>query len=197
MATGQGTEITFQQIPEGTYTAGVQAVYSSGVSEIIETEFESNCTSYTVTFVVKDVGGQPITDASIVFDGTTLSGYIAENVLPGNHPYSVSKTGYTPISGEVIVVDKDETVTVQLQLGIDDYHFANIQLYPNPFMDEIYLNNPELIKNFQITDIIGQTVKSELFNGISINTENLSSGIYFVTLESFAGEKLIKKVVKK
>jgi hypothetical protein len=84
-----------------------------------------------------------------------------------------------------------------LPLGIGENVLSRIVLYPNPFTNEIYISHPELVKNIQITDVLGQVIKNVTFNGKSVITENLSSGIYLVTLESFIGEKLIQKVVKK
>jgi len=74
-------------------------------------------------------------------------------------------------------------------------HPENMILYPNPFTNEIYVSHPERVKYIQITDITGQTVKQFIFNGKSIVTENLSSGIYFIKIETHTGETIIRKMV--
>jgi len=79
--------------------------------------------------------------------------------------------------------------------SINDNNAEIIQLYPNPFKNEIYINRPELVKSVQITDIYGKIVKQFIFNGKTIHTGNLSSGVYFVAIESVAGEKTIHKMV--
>ena len=35
-------------------------------------------------------------------------------MLPGTHPYKISRAGYTDVSGNVIITNKDETVLVNM-----------------------------------------------------------------------------------
>ena len=106
-------EFMFSGLPNGTYTAGVQAVFSSGSSPIYYSDpFEITC-EHTVTFIVKDVNNVLINDAVIVFGGETLSGYTA--LKPnGTYPYTVSKAGYANATGTVTIFDEDEEVEVTL-----------------------------------------------------------------------------------
>jgi len=76
------------------------------------------------------------------------------------------------------------------------FHISDAVLYPNPFTDEIMVSNPSVVKSVQITNIVGQDVPI-VFNGKSIATENLGSGVYFVILESYNGEKVVHKIIKK
>jgi len=80
-------------------------------------------------------------------------------------------------------------------VNIAENDLVNIQLYPNPFSNEIYISHPELVKSIQVTDIMGQIVKQASFNGKSIVTRNLSNGIYFITVERFTGEKTVHRMV--
>jgi hypothetical protein len=70
----------------------------------------------TVTFNVEDSEGNPITDATVVFDGETLTAapYVFEDILAGNYDYEVSKMGYLPVSGTLTVEDDDLVVPVVL-----------------------------------------------------------------------------------
>ena len=84
-------------------------------------------------------------------------------------------------------------------LGIDDsgrMPLSNLILYPNPFTNEIFISNPELVKSIEIMDIAGKKLQNTVFKGKSILTENLGNGFYFVTVEGFDGEKVVFKVVK-
>jgi hypothetical protein len=153
---------------------------------------------YTVTFVVMDMQGANIPDAQIEFDGETLLGYVAENIPAGEYSWAVSKTGYITKNGTVIVVDRDVEVPVSLaSLSIGTNSLSEIVLSPNPFTNEINISNPEIVKSIQIVSTTGQKVKDVIFNGNSILTGELASGIYFVTIKGFSGEKGVYKMVKR
>jgi PKD repeat protein len=64
---------------------------------------------FQVTFQVNDDDGQQISDAVIAFDGTQYPAgqYVFQNIIAGTYPYTVSRAGYIPVSGEVVVVDQD------------------------------------------------------------------------------------------
>ncbi|MCL2168341.1 MAG: carboxypeptidase-like regulatory domain-containing protein, partial [Lentimicrobiaceae bacterium] len=106
-------EFLFSGLSNGTYTAGVQAVFSSGSSPIYYSDpFEITC-EHTVTFIVKDVNNVLINDAVIVLDGETLSGYTT--LKPNDtYPYTVSKAGYANATGTVTIFDDDAEVEVTL-----------------------------------------------------------------------------------
>jgi len=203
---GNVTELTYSDtdwstLPIGSYQWAVKANFASGQSNAKLTNLliRPPLPVYTATFqiFVKDTQ-EPVADATIVFDGVTLIGYVAENLSSGTYSYTVSKENYSTASGEVTIGNENVIQTVFLtSLNIHDFLFANIQLYPNPFTNEICISQPDLVRSVQITDMLGHQVKNVIYNGKTITAGELSNGIYFVTLESFMGEKLIQKVVKK
>ncbi len=76
--------------------------------------------SYIVNFAVTD-GTNPISAANITFDGTSLSTDAAGQInFPdknaGTYNFTVSKAGYTDVTGIVTVVDQDVTKNVNLDL---------------------------------------------------------------------------------
>ncbi len=70
--------------------------------------------TYTVTFVVQDISGQPIPNAVITLGPVTndLGEYIFEDVMPGNYPYLVAAPGFENASGTITLIDSDVTETV-------------------------------------------------------------------------------------
>ncbi|MCL2167575.1 MAG: T9SS type A sorting domain-containing protein [Lentimicrobiaceae bacterium] len=96
-------------------------------------------------------------------------------------------------------ITRDITLTANFSsLGIEKFGVSSgFALYPNPFTNEINIRNPNIVKNVEITNIVGQKVKDAVFNGKSINTSNFNSGVYFVVIESITGEKFVHKIVKK
>ena len=153
---------------------------------------------YTVTFIVKDEDGDAIEDATITFDNEEIDGYVIENVEVGTYQYTVKKEGYIEESGTVEVEDGNVEKTVTLQaVGISAKSVSSIQLYPNPFKNEINISTPSIVKSVQIMNLAGQSVKGVSLNGKSISTGELSNGVYFVIIESVSGEKAVHKMVKK
>lgn len=83
-----------------------------------------------------------------------------------------------------------DNFTTQSTVGINELHtITNINLYPNPASETLFLNYESLITDelkINITDINGEEIKntnSEVFigtNQLQINIENLNSGIYFI-----------------
>ena len=156
---------------------------------------------YTVTFVIKDKETQvAINGATITFNGVTQTGnYIFLNVPTGDKSYLIKADGYNDKTGSVTVNgNKTETVELEPKVGIIlDNHLSGIVLYPNPFDNEININNSALVKNVQIINATGQTIKNVIFDGKTISTKELANGIYFITIENITGDKTVYKMVKK
>jgi hypothetical protein len=153
---------------------------------------------YTVTFYVFDAHTEePVLDAVITINGIELEGYEIV-IVEGNHQYSVSHPLYETYSDWQNVT---ETMTIPVPLvpkvGIADITINDVVLYPNPFTNEIYISNPSIVKSVVITDVTGQNVKAVTFDGNTISTQGLATGIYFVILESHNGEKIFGKMIKR
>lgn len=112
------TEFLFTELPEGEHTSGVQSVYTTGTSNVVEIDFviEIEPELYKVTFNVMDEAGNPIDNAVVVFDHTEYDAgqYTIENVAPGTYNYTVAKEGYHDAAGQVTVLDEDVTEDVTL-----------------------------------------------------------------------------------
>ena len=143
------TEYLFTDLPEGEHTAGVQSVYTTGSSDIIEVEFTMEETeAYTVTFNVVDEEDNPITDAVVTFDGEEYDAgeYTIEDVAPGTYDYMVAKEGYQDATGEVTVVDENVTVDVTLMEPVETFAVSfNVDMEPageefDPDMHEVYIS---------------------------------------------------------
>jgi len=277
MGMANTTAFTFNGVSAGSHTAGVQAVYCSGESDIMTVIFESTCTdeyfniiatpnnsawgsvtgsggylagatvelkatpnngysfvnwtengnvvetanpwtftananrtltavfkvaevtTYTVTFVITDCStGEDLGGAWLWFDGDMQSAHTAYDVTPGVHTYRIELADYITAEGEVTVTNADVTVPVCLTpVGIRTNVLSNVVLYPNPFKDEIMISNSDVVKSIQITNATGQKVKQVVFDGKSISTKELTSGIYFITIESITGEKVVHKMIRK
>jgi hypothetical protein len=100
------------------------------------------------------------------------------------------------------VVEVTETMTVNNIWGIPDAAninvLSNLTVYPNPFNNFITLSNAEMVTRVVITNIIGQVVMDVPMNGSqkTIDTNNLSNGIYLITFQANNGERVIRKMIK-
>jgi len=174
------------------YNFSIKAWISSDDSKLLlSSEGGKSKNGYSIYRLAQ---GAPETEWNLIADNVMELIYLDtdwNSVSAGMYQWAI-KANYSSGQSEACI-----TNVLQKEVGISEYDFTNIRLYPNPFTDKIYISQPDLVQSVQITDMIGQQIKNVIFNGKSILVSELSNGIYFVTLESFTGEKLIQKVVKK
>ncbi|MDD3860326.1 MAG: X2-like carbohydrate binding domain-containing protein [Bacteroidales bacterium] len=72
-----------------------------------------------------------------------------------------------------------------------------VNIFPNPFSEVLFISNYESLSKITITTITGQIVAEydNIVNG-QINTTDLSNGFYMIILEKATGDKIIKKMIK-
>ncbi len=75
---------------------------------------------------------------------------------------------------------------IEIANGIDDNFALDVNIYPNPANSIINFVNLNQVKNIEIINMTGQTLMSEKVrnNTMTLNIENLSSGVYMVKLTS-------------
>lgn len=92
-----------------------------------------------------------------------------------------------------------DDVVVSTTLSVNEFEKSGLQIYPNPVLDHITLQNPDNIQinNYSVMDMNGRVLLSKPYS-ISDNTIDLTSlykGIYFIVLDSEKGA-LSKKIIK-
>ena len=76
----------------------------------------------------------------------------------------------------------------------------NARIHPNPFSNEINIENLVAAKKVKVVNLLGQTlIDQQVSNETStkINTENLASGIYLIVIEGKNGLRAVNKLVKR
>lgn len=73
---------------------------------------------------------------------------------------------------------------------------ADINIYPNPFTNEIIFDNDVLVSKYVVTDLFGNSVLCKNEAGKIIFSSSVSSGVYFLELVFQNGEKIRKKIIK-
>ena len=82
---------------------------------------------------------------------------------------------------------------------IEENNFKNINVYPNPVKDMLYVETETEIKEIIIYDVYGrhQVTKTSSHQGdLSIDVSNLNSGVYFVKIKTDSGD-VVRRFVKK
>ena len=79
-------------------------------------------------------------------------------------------------------------------LSVSDFNTINVSLFPNPTTNNISIQSDKQITDVAIYNTLGQTVKnaSPQATNFSIETSNLNTGVYFVTLKTDTASKTIK-----
>jgi hypothetical protein len=81
--------------------------------------------------------------------------------------------------------------------GIDENWNSDLNVYPNPFTNEIKFSASKGVKRVIVSNIIGQVLKNVAVDQVnSVNTADLPRGIYLVTLMNSKGEKSTIKMIK-
>ena len=89
--------------------------------------------------------------------------------------------------------------TISQSLRINDFDTERFSVYPNPVENVLKIANADNLSNasFRILNFSGQTVQnSSSFNKEEINVSGLNTGVYLLSVDSDAGNKLIKFIKK-
>lgn len=104
---------------------------------------------------------------------------------------------YVIVSNESCSSDTSNHISVNLS-GIENKTLNTIKVFPNPFSDQLLIENPTNQEiNCIIYNIMGMNIMQKGFEGNGvINTQQLSKGIYFIALSdgtSASFRKIIKQ----
>jgi len=82
--------------------------------------------------------------------------------------------------------------------GMNEINTSTIQLYPNPFSNELSIKSETEINRIEIRNLLGQAIKTVYVknNSTSIDLSHVAPGNYFVTVKLSNGNTSTKKAVK-
>lgn len=81
-------------------------------------------------------------------------------------------------------------------LSVEDLNLLdNIQVYPNPAQDFVFIDNANIDDNINVFNVVGKRVMSFKIENENqqVNIKDLKSGIYFLRLNNGQATKLLKK----
>lgn len=97
-----------------------------------------------------------------------------------------------------VEIDQNLFVMEGITLSSNENTFAKFKLYPNPTQDIIQVVGSDInsFVSYQIFDVNGRVVKSNIWNQAAISVEELNSGIYFLQLTDQQGNLQSQKFIK-
>lgn len=144
-----------------------------------------------------------VSDENDVFSGTIVCGighltsFFPERLMSKSGNYRVEGIRCCWKDGELVFKygDKDcDEIYIELHNGIEESDNQTFHVYPNPAKGCINVETTEENANYEILNIMGQTVLSGSLNGAKqVNVSGLSDGMYFIKV----GQKMVKFVVRK
>ena len=99
-------------------------------------------------------------------------------------------------AGFTINVVSPQTITGYDITGIDNVENAAISVYPNPFNDVITLTGVSSNSTIQIFSVDGKNVYQGNATSSTLNTSNLSAGVYMLSIIESNGNRQVQKIVK-
>ncbi|WP_104735402.1 T9SS type A sorting domain-containing protein [Hanstruepera ponticola] len=142
-------------------------------------------------------------DINLPFDDANNDGYVAFKIktldtLVLGDSFDNNAEIYFDYNFPIIT---NEATTTVAALSIDEFGFADngMVLYPNPTTNILNLESKQPIEHVTIFDISGRVIQEIAVLGtkhqMTISTENLTTGTYFVKIKTGNGET-VRKVMK-
>ncbi len=117
VATTTDKTYTTGDLSVGTHTAGIQKVFETGESDIVEVEFEIT-SDYQVTFIVKE-GTNALENVNIAINNQNLttdaSGMAVIDLEDGDYDWTATLANYNDASGTVTVNGAAQTVDIIME----------------------------------------------------------------------------------
>lgn len=107
------------------------------------------------------------------------------------------------INGQLYVAETPSGIiskVIDTSLGTNDFQQNGLSLYPNPADNSFTIRNSNLLNLNQLTiyDSMGKRVANQKMNDVELTTiaiDNLTSGLYFVSVEDVNGGSFTSKLV--
>jgi hypothetical protein len=192
----------------GASTASYSATVSGSYSCVIT---NGSCSSTTSATILNTTSPPTGPSSQSLATGSTLNSIVVSgtNILWYSNPTSTNSliNNTTPlVNGTTYYASQTLNgcegprlaVTVQVQLGIEDFNSVKMSYSPNPVTNVLDIKSNEILKNISIVNALGQIVFTKKCNSTDLNIDlsTLSAGSYFVKVQA-EDKKNIFKIIKK
>lgn len=126
--------------------------------------------------------------ATEAFDSGTITGN------GETYTYTFTMEGVNPYDCVIHPATMFGTITVEAALSVEDKFAINVNAYPNPVLDKLTVTSLFSLDSYTVFDILGKQVQSGQINAniASVDFSKLTSGMYFVNVQSGELQKTIK-----
>lgn len=178
---------------------------STDFADRLELRMSSDATPITPSSGPTDVGGfttlclsvNPTLATGFVYPKVwtsytyTVSGLSGPTAVKFAFRYHVTDGGTNGANSDIIGID---TFSVDRTMSADDFFKNNFSLYPNPVNNilNITVKNSMIINNISVSDINGRIFNYDNTELSRLDVSNLSSGIYFITINTNEGKGIAK-----
>ncbi|NLF44106.1 MAG: T9SS type A sorting domain-containing protein, partial [Bacteroidales bacterium] len=139
-------------------------------------------------FTIKDQENNAVSNALIQIGNNSIltdsQGEASICLLSGEFDYRVLKDGYLEYEGIVEILGEDEIEFVALvPNALIELESNEFMVYPNPFENEIRINEPDKVKRIKISYLDGRLLSELQTEGAAtIETSFVPKGMYIVTV---------------
>lgn len=187
------------------------AIYSGSANTVFSNINYNNYFSTGTNLAYIGSNRPALADLQAGFGGNANS-YNISPVFVSATDFHISPTGNTALDNKAVAVAE---VTLDIDgvtrnattpdlgaseftalLGTQDMIKTKINFYPNPVVDNIYLNTEDTINSVEVYNIMGQKVANQTINDTNgiVNLSNLASGNYIVKVITDKATQNIKIV---
>lgn len=178
------------------------------------TDVDGDSLSYEIFPCLNPGASIPVSGTGGTFSINPVSGTLSwcNPQYPGDYNVIIKITEWRKDDDEfyyiVGYVERDTELSVSTCTGINDLKESNntISIFPNPTHGNISItlnqNNTELL-TIELIDVMGRQIKTFTHNEavskqqtITLNLENIYSGIYFLKITGSNTTSIIKKIIK-
>lgn len=136
-------------------------------------------------------------------DGKVWSSFeLVEGAGNSTNILNYSAVHRNPASGvnyyRVKQFDTDGTTSISDVISISKEHYNPIRLVPNPAQENVFVHSSEAFSAVNVLDLNGNLLIKKEFSAVkqaSLDVRELSSGVYFVQVESANGTQIQRLVV--
>ncbi len=177
----QSKESLFMLITSSSFPSGVKTTPNKGGNDywLLEIDSQGNILSQNGIGAINNDVAVSIAEKD---NRLLLGGFSNSNV-------SGDKTNNSQGSFDGWLVELD----VALSNKITEDNKKSFSVYPNPGSEELFLNGIDENEFYQLFDITGQQVLNGILNNSSISISDLQSGIYFLEIEGYQTQRIVKK----
>lgn len=193
-----------------TNSQGAITLYFTSDESVVMSGWEAllSCVipEYKATFMVNNSQSENIENATIQIAGidetfvTNNEGVFETILTNGDYSFTANAEGYNQYESTFQIAGRDINVPVQLVVvGIDDNTESNVEIFPNPFSDNLTIKGIEGATSISISNAMGQKIIAHQIDGedsITIPTSKFPSGVYILSIVFDETKIISAKIIK-